>query len=97
MLQPPVGRLAPTNRRWLCACETGFAVDAGADCQNRRVGDEVGGKVQYEVFADEFRAHAEDGFYNAYYDRPACLDLLGDVAGRRVLDAACVPVCTRRS
>jgi len=55
------------------------------------MGDEVGQEVQYEVFADEFRAHAEDGFYNAYYDRPACLDLLGDVAGRRVLDAACGP------
>jgi SAM-dependent methyltransferase len=29
--------------------------------------------------------------FNAYYDRPACLDLLGDVAGKRVLDAGCGP------
>lgn len=52
---------------------------------------EVGRAPQYEVFADEFLAHAEDGFFNAHYDRPACLALLGDVAGKRVLDAACGP------
>jgi SAM-dependent methyltransferase len=53
--------------------------------------DRVGRQPQYDVFADEFLAHARDGLYNAHYDRPACLDLLGDVAGRRVLDAACGP------
>lgn len=51
----------------------------------------VGREPQYEVFADEFLSHAEGGFHNAYYDRPACLALLGDVAGKRVLDAACGP------
>jgi SAM-dependent methyltransferase len=53
--------------------------------------DEVGRQPQYDVFADEFLAHAQDGFFNAHYDRPACLSLLGDVAGKRVLDAACGP------
>jgi SAM-dependent methyltransferase len=53
--------------------------------------DQVGREPQYEVFADEFRSHAEDGFFNAYYDRPAGLALLGDVTGRHVLDAACGP------
>ncbi|MFI0462782.1 class I SAM-dependent methyltransferase [Saccharopolyspora sp. 5N102] len=53
--------------------------------------ENVGRDPQYEVFADEFAEHAEDGFYNAHYDRPACLSLLGEVAGRRVLDAACGP------
>lgn len=53
--------------------------------------DQVGREPQYDRFADEFLAHAEDGFYNAHYDRPACLELLGDVAGKRVLDAACGP------
>ena len=52
--------------------------------------DQVEGP-QYEIFADEFLEHAKDGFFNAHYDRPACLSLLGDVAGRRVLDAACGP------
>ena len=51
----------------------------------------VGPKPQYEPFADEFLDHARDGFWNAHYDRPVCLGLLGDVAGRRVLDAACGP------
>lgn len=53
--------------------------------------DRVGREPQYDVFADEFLDHAEDGFYNAYCDRPACLSLLGDVEGKRVLDAACGP------
>jgi SAM-dependent methyltransferase len=48
-------------------------------------------RPQYEIFADEFLEHAQDGFFNAHYDRPACLSLLGDVAGKRVLDAACGP------
>ena len=52
---------------------------------------EVGREPQYDVFADEFLGHAQGGFYNAYYDRPACLALLGDVTGKRVLDAACGP------
>lgn len=51
----------------------------------------VGRQPQYDMFADEFLEHAEDGFFNAHYDRPACLSLLGDVSGRRVLDAACGP------
>jgi len=55
------------------------------------VPDSVGSHPQYDVFADEFLDHASDGFYNAHYDRPACLGLLGDVAGRTVLDAACGP------
>lgn len=53
--------------------------------------DHVGPEPQYEVFADEFLEHARDGLYNAHYDRPACLRLLGDVTGRQVLDVACGP------
>ena len=53
--------------------------------------DVVGRAPQYDAFADEYLDHAESGFFNAYYDRPACLALLGDVAGKRVLDAACGP------
>jgi SAM-dependent methyltransferase len=46
---------------------------------------------EYDAFAEEFLAHAADGFYNAHLDRPACLDLLGDVRGKTVLDAGCGP------
>lgn len=53
--------------------------------------EQVGRVPQYDAFAEAFLDHAEDGFYNAHYDRPACLELLGDVAGKHVLDAACGP------
>lgn len=45
----------------------------------------------YDGFAEEFARHAEAGAYNALYDRPAVLALLGDVRGRDVLDAGCGP------
>jgi SAM-dependent methyltransferase len=47
--------------------------------------------TQYNAFADEYAAHAAVAPYNALYDRPATLELLGDVDGLRVLDAACGP------
>lgn len=47
--------------------------------------------TQYDAFADEYEEHAAAAPYNALYDRPATLGLLGDVAGLRVLDAACGP------
>lgn len=43
----------------------------------------------YDGFADSFAVHAEHSAYNAHYDRPAVLGLLGDVDGRRVLDVGC--------
>ncbi|HEY7260371.1 MAG TPA: class I SAM-dependent methyltransferase [Trebonia sp.] len=46
---------------------------------------------QYEAAADRYSRHAANGLYNAHYDRPAGLELLGDVDGRHVLDAACGP------
>ncbi len=51
----------------------------------------VGRPPQYDAFADEYLEHARDGFFNALYDRPACLSLLGDVTGQAVLDAPCGP------
>jgi ubiquinone/menaquinone biosynthesis C-methylase UbiE len=53
--------------------------------------DSVGREPQYDTFADEYLDHARDSFFNAHYDRPACLELLGDVSGKHVLDAACGP------
>jgi SAM-dependent methyltransferase len=45
----------------------------------------------YDGIAAEYAIHARTGVYNALYDRPAVLGLLGDVAGKRVLDAGCGP------
>jgi SAM-dependent methyltransferase len=47
--------------------------------------------AQYDAYAAEYEAHAAVAPYNALYDRPATLRLIGDVEGRRVLDAACGP------
>ncbi len=47
--------------------------------------------TQYDSFAAEYDEHASVAPYNALYDRPATLDLIGDVAGRRVLDVGCGP------
>lgn len=45
----------------------------------------------YEQMASFYERHAADSAYNAHYDRPAVLELLGDVRGREVLDAGCGP------
>lgn len=41
---------------------------------------------QYDGFADEYR---DGGPYNQFYERPAMMELLGEVAGLDVLDVGC--------
>ncbi|MFI6177250.1 class I SAM-dependent methyltransferase [Nonomuraea sp. NPDC051191] len=43
----------------------------------------------YDRIAEGYTAENETGLVNAYYERPAMLELAGDVTGRRVLDAGC--------
>jgi SAM-dependent methyltransferase len=43
----------------------------------------------YDSFAEAYSAENESSLLNAYYERPAMLELAGDVAGRRILDAGC--------
>ena len=43
----------------------------------------------FDAFAEAYERHAAVSAYNALYDRPSVLDLLGDVSGIRVLDAGC--------
>lgn len=45
----------------------------------------------YDSMAPAYADHAVDSPYNAHYDRPSVLELCGDVAGMRVLDACCGP------
>ncbi|HEV8554806.1 MAG TPA: class I SAM-dependent methyltransferase [Actinophytocola sp.] len=43
----------------------------------------------YDSFAEAYTAENETSLVNAYYERPAMLELAGEVAGRRILDAGC--------
>jgi SAM-dependent methyltransferase len=45
----------------------------------------------YEALAEAYAAAVDTKPHNAYYERPATLSLLPEVAGRRVLDAGCGP------
>ncbi|WNV85554.1 class I SAM-dependent methyltransferase [Umezawaea sp. Da 62-37] len=50
---------------------------------------EVALENDYDGFAEAYAAENETSLLNAYYVRPAILDLAGDVTGRRILDAGC--------
>lgn len=52
-------------------------------------GERVPVANDYDSFAEAYAAEAESNLLNGYYARPAVLDLAGDVAGRRILDAGC--------
>ncbi|MGW3353285.1 class I SAM-dependent methyltransferase [Nonomuraea rubra] len=43
----------------------------------------------YDMIAEGYAAENEASLVNAYYERPAMLELAGDVTGRRILDAGC--------
>lgn len=43
----------------------------------------------YDSFAENYSTENESSLFNAYYERPAMIDLAGNVNGRRVLDAGC--------
>jgi SAM-dependent methyltransferase len=43
----------------------------------------------YDSFAEAYTAANETNLLNAYYERPAMLELAGNVTGRRILDAGC--------
>jgi SAM-dependent methyltransferase len=46
---------------------------------------------QYDAMGVVYRDGNSQGSFNAYYERPATISLLGNVAGLRVLDAGCGP------
>lgn len=46
-------------------------------------------ETDYDGFAAEYNADNERNLLNAHYERPAMLDLVGDVTGRDVLDIGC--------
>lgn len=46
-------------------------------------------EINYDDFAQDYSAENETSLLNAYYERPAMLELAGEVAGRRILDIGC--------
>lgn len=52
-----------------------------------RDGDQTA--LQYEAMAHAYAAHNGESAFNAYYERPAMISLLGPVDGRRVLELGC--------
>jgi ubiquinone/menaquinone biosynthesis C-methylase UbiE len=54
-----------------------------ADCADRSVAE------AYDSFAEAYSADSETSLQNGYYAHPAIVNLAGDVAGRRILDAGC--------
>ncbi|WP_326833894.1 GrpB family protein [Amycolatopsis rhabdoformis] len=45
--------------------------------------------AQYDAFSQAYADHAATSVTNALYDRPAIVELAGDVSGHRVLDVGC--------
>ena len=45
--------------------------------------------AQYDAMATEYSADNDDGVFNALYERPAMIRMLGDVRGLNVLDVGC--------
>ena len=47
--------------------------------------------IQYDAMGAAYRAANDEGPFNAYYERPGTIALIGDVTGHRVLEAGCGP------
>jgi ubiquinone/menaquinone biosynthesis C-methylase UbiE len=48
-------------------------------------------RPMFDAFAEDYLEHAQDSAYNAHYDRPAVVAMVGPVADLRVLDVGCGP------
>jgi SAM-dependent methyltransferase len=59
--------------------------------QNGDMSSKTPGRAYWDDYAADYAQHAEHSAFNALYDRPAVLGLLGDVADQRVLDVGCGP------
>lgn len=53
------------------------------------MGDGERSAREYDSMALDYSAANEEGAFNAFYERPAMIDLLGDVSACRVLEVGC--------
>lgn len=63
----------------------------GPERQDGAVTDAQRSAEQYDAMAQTYAEANATSAYNAFYERPATISLLGDLRGRRVLDAGCGP------
>jgi SAM-dependent methyltransferase len=64
------------------------AIEAGSPSGAASTADVV---AVYDDMSTGFEQQLANGFYNVHYDRPAVLDLCGDVRGLHVLELGCGP------
>jgi ubiquinone/menaquinone biosynthesis C-methylase UbiE len=55
------------------------------------MGDGEVSASQYDAMGSAYSSDIEESAFNAYYERPATTDLVGDVSGLRVLEVGCGP------
>ncbi|GAA3439107.1 hypothetical protein GCM10018954_087270 [Kutzneria kofuensis] len=60
-----------------------------ADPESSAEAADVAVENDYDSFAEAYTVENETSLINAYYARPAIVNLAGEVAGRRILDAGC--------
>ncbi|MEV0072241.1 GrpB family protein [Amycolatopsis sp. NPDC050768] len=78
------------------AAKTWTYIQHYADAKSEVI-DEIVGRAraarletaQYDGFSQAYAEHAAKSVTNALYDRPAIVELAGDVTGKRVLDVGC--------
>lgn len=58
-------------------------------CQTEEVNDGERAARQFDAMATEYSADNDEGPYNALYERPAMLAMIGDVDEKNVLDLGC--------
>lgn len=64
-------------------------VQTWAVVEDQLSADGLRSAAEYDRMADAYAGDNADSPYNEYYERPATMELLGDVAGKRVLDVGC--------
>src|SRR5580692_13029454 len=62
---------------------------AGCPGMIRRVEDGARTAQQYDAMAAEYAADNATSPYNAFYERPATMALIANIAARRVLETGC--------
>jgi ubiquinone/menaquinone biosynthesis C-methylase UbiE len=67
------------------------AFRARGSCKDGAVDDGERAAAQYDAMGVAYDTDNRTGAFNAYYERPATISLLGNIDGKRVLEVGCGP------